>query len=83
MTMLYGFLSGLGFAWKSAVAAEVICRPDFSIGDRLQVAKLTLETPEVFAWTAVVVVLSLLLEKLLNFGLNKLKERKKRENKKL
>lgn len=58
-------VNGLGFAWKSGVAAEVICRPDLAIGNRLQLAKMTLETPEVFAWTAVVIVLSILLEKLL------------------
>ncbi len=58
-------INGLGFAWKSGIAAEVICRPDWSIGRQLQAAKLTLETPEVFAWTAVVVVLSMILEHLL------------------
>ena len=58
-------VNGLGFAWKSGVAAEIICRPDLAIGNRLQLAKMTLETPEVFAWTAVVIVLSILLEKLL------------------
>lgn len=58
-------VNGLGFAWKSGVAAEVICRPDLAIGNRLQLAKITLETPEVFAWTAVVIILSILLEKLL------------------
>ena len=58
-------VNGLGFAWKSGVAAEVICGPDFAIGDRLQVARMYLETPEVFAWTAVVVTLSIVLEKLL------------------
>lgn len=58
-------VNGLGFAWKSGVAAEVICRPDLAIGNRLQLAKITLETPEVFAWTAVVIVLSIILEKVL------------------
>ncbi len=58
-------VNGLGFAWKSGVAAEVICRPDLAIGNRLQLAKITLETPEVFAWTAVVIALSLVLEKTL------------------
>lgn len=57
--------TGLGFAWKSGVAAEVICRPLLSIGKNLQEAKLYLETPEVFAWTITVAVLSLGLEKLL------------------
>lgn len=58
-------VNGLSFAWKSAVAAEVICRPDFSIGRQLQEAKLYMETPQVFAWTAVVVILSLVLERVL------------------
>ncbi len=57
--------TGLGFAWKSGVAAEVICRPELSLGDLLQSAKLQLETPFVFALTAVIALLSLLLELLL------------------
>ncbi len=63
--------TGLGFAWKSGIAAEVICRPALSIGRQLQDAKIYLETPEVFAWTATVVALSILLEK----GLLKLAKR--------
>ncbi len=57
--------TGLGFAWKSGVAAEVICCPPKSIGKQLYSAKASLETPEVFAWTATVVILSVVLEKLL------------------
>ena len=55
-------MTGLGFAWKSGVAAEVIARPLNAIGSKLQDAKVYLETPELFAWTAVVVLLSMLLE---------------------
>lgn len=54
--------NALGFAWKSGIAAEVICRPVNSLGRLLQDAKLYLETPVVFALTAVVVLLSLMLE---------------------
>ena len=54
--------SALGFAWKSGVAAEVICRPENSLGRLLQDAKTYLETPRVFAVTAVVALLSLILE---------------------
>ncbi len=59
--------TGLGFAWKSGIAAEIICRPALSIGRQLQDAKVYLETAEVFAWTAVAVALSILLEKGLLF----------------
>ena len=54
--------TGLGFAWKSGVAAEVICHPKLSVGGFLYDAKRYLETPEVFVWTAAVVLLSVLLE---------------------
>lgn len=54
--------TGLGFAWKSGIAAEVICRPKPSVGGYLYNAKIYLETPEVFVWTAAVVLLSVLLE---------------------
>ena len=57
--------TGLGFAWKSGIAAEVICSPDLAIGTELKNAKAYLETPEVFAWTVTVVVLSVLLERVL------------------
>ena len=64
--------TGLGFAWKSGIAAEVICQPKAAIGKRLYLAKIYLETPEVFAWTAVVIVLSVVLERLLSLCLRRL-----------
>lgn len=60
-----GLLTAFGLAWKSGVAAEVICPPALAVGSRIQQAKLALETPELFAWTLVIVALSLLLEGLL------------------
>ncbi len=57
--------TGLGFAWKSGIAAEVICGPAFAIGSQLGDAKAYLEMPDVFAWTVVVVLLSVVLERLL------------------
>lgn len=57
-----GLLTAFGLAWKSGVAAEVLCPPDRAVGSRIQQAKLGLETPELFAWTLTIVALSLLLE---------------------
>ncbi len=57
--------TGLGFAWKSGVAAEVIANTELSIGRSLYESKLYVETPELFAWTAAVVLVSVLLEKLM------------------
>ncbi|MBR0135145.1 MAG: ABC transporter permease subunit, partial [Clostridia bacterium] len=56
--------TGLGFAWKSGVTAEVIAHPAFGIGKKIYESKLLIETPELFAWTAAVVILSFALEKL-------------------
>lgn len=52
----------IGMAWKSGVAAEVIGLARNSIGNELYKAKLYLMTPELFAWTIVIVTLSILCE---------------------
>lgn len=57
-------MTAMGMAWKSGVAAEVLCQPRKSIGTGLYFAKIYLETPNLFAWTAVVIVLSVIVEKL-------------------
>ena len=54
-----------GLAWKSGVAAEVLCLPSSAMGTQIFNTKYYLEIPDLFAWTAVVVTLSLILEKLL------------------
>lgn len=55
---------GVGLAWRSGVAAEVIGLPDGSIGERLYDAKLFLSTADVLAWTLVVVLLGMACERL-------------------
>jgi len=57
-----GLLTAMGLAWKSGVAAEVICPPALAIGTEISRAKTALETPELFAWTLVIIALSLALE---------------------
>lgn len=63
--------TGFGFAWKSGIAAEIICWPNDSIGYQIAAAKSHLDTAAVFAWTAVVVLLSVALEWLLRRFLRK------------
>lgn len=55
--------TALGFAWKAGVAAEVLAHPRFSIGQGLYASKINIETPELFAWTLVTILLSMLFEK--------------------
>lgn len=64
--------SALGLAWKSGVAAEVLTVPRRSIGRMLYESKLNLDTTDLFAWTAVVVLCSVVIEKLLVAGLARL-----------
>lgn len=60
-----GVETGLGLAWKAGVAAEVLCHPKLAIGTQVYFARINLETPDLFAWTLVVILLSLLLETVL------------------
>ena len=53
----------LGMCWKAGVAAEVIGLPDGSIGEALYQAKIFFSTPELFAWTLAIILISLMLEK--------------------
>ncbi len=57
--------SALGLGWKAGIAAEVLTVPARSIGKQIYEAKTYLETTELFAWTAAVVLLSLGIEKLM------------------
>ena len=56
--------TGIGIGWKAGIAAEVLGLPKNSIGKALYNAKIYLEMPDLFCWTAVIILLSLLFEKL-------------------
>jgi NitT/TauT family transport system permease protein len=57
--------TSLGLGWKAGVAAEVLSRPPLSLGGRLYDAKIYLETADLLAYTAIIIMISLLLERLL------------------
>ncbi|HML66846.1 MAG TPA: ABC transporter permease subunit [Clostridia bacterium] len=65
--------TSLGFAWKSGVAAEIIALPKQSIGYMLYQSKLRIETADLFAWTLMIVALSMLLEWLLVRGMRRIR----------
>ncbi len=62
----------LGLCWKSGVAAEVIGISTGSIGERLYRAKLYFETGKLLAWTIVIILISVLFEKLVLFALRRM-----------
>ena len=65
----------LGLCWKAGTAAEVIGLCSGTIGERLYTAKVYFQTADLFAWTAVIVLLSVLFEGLFLRGVDALTER--------
>lgn len=60
-----GLKLALGMCWKSGIAAEVIGTPVPSIGGQMYLSKIYLDTAGVFAWTAVIIAISVTFERLL------------------
>jgi len=52
----------LGMSWKIVVSAEVLSIPAKGIGARMDAARAFLETPELFAWTLLLVILGFLAD---------------------
>lgn len=62
--LLSGCSVALGLSWKSGIAAEVIGIPNGSIGEMLYESKIYFNTADLFAWTVIIVLISLGFEKL-------------------
>lgn len=67
-----------GLAWKSGVAAEIIGIPDGSVGEMLYYSRVYLDTEGLFAWTVIIVLMSVGFEKLFLKILNTLLDRTER-----
>ena len=70
-----GCRTGVGLAWKSGIAAEVIGLPSGSIGEQLYQAKILLSSADLFAWTVVIVLVASLFERVVVSGLSLLERR--------
>lgn len=62
--LISGLKLALGMCWKSGIAAEVIGTPVPSIGGQMYLSKIYLDTAGVFAWTAVIIAVSVIFERL-------------------
>ncbi len=62
--LLSGCSVALGLSWKSGIAAEVIGIPDGSMGEMLYESKIYFNTADLFAWTVIIVLISVGFEKL-------------------
>lgn len=58
-----GSLVALGLSFKAGIAAELIGLPQNSIGEQLYFSKLYLDTPNLFAWTLTIILLSFCYER--------------------
>ena len=69
---LASVMTACGLGWKAGIAAEVIAKPKNAIGTFLNDSKVYLETTDLFAWTVVVVVVSVILERLIKYAVKKI-----------
>lgn len=67
-------ITACGLAWKSGVAAEIITYTRNSIGAAIFDAKNNFDSANMFAWTFVVIFISLLIEFLMNKALGKVRK---------
>ncbi len=57
--------TGMGLAWKAGISAEVLSVTPLSIGRQIYNSKIYIETDDLFAWTVLVIVMSVILERLM------------------
>lgn len=77
--VLPGVLSGcrvsVGMCWKAGIAGEIIGLPLHSIGEQLYLSKFYMAVDELFAWSLVIIAISLVLEKLIARALRYLRRK--------
>lgn len=64
--------TSIGIGWKAGIAAEVLTVPVRSIGKMIYESKLYMETTNLFAWTLLVILISLFIEKIIIAAVGKL-----------
>jgi len=75
--VLSGCAAAIGFGWKAGVAAEVLSVPGLAVGAEIYRSKLYLDSPALFAWTAAVIILSVILETVVKYVLRRVRGREK------
>ena len=67
-------ITSVGLAWKSEIAAEIIAYTKNSIGQHINDNKYFMNTPSMFAWTLVVIVISIIFERLVRMLLRRIQK---------
>lgn len=78
-SLLTATVNALGLAWKSGVAAEVICEPTVGLGTILIEGKGMIDFSSVYAVTLTVVILSIIIEILLKYLCNRFIESRRND----
>lgn len=71
------FATSIGLGWKAGIAAEALAASSalVGIGTEISNAKTFIETVDQFAWTTVIIILSVIIELLFKFAINKIKKK--------
>ncbi len=78
-SLLTATVNALGLAWKSGIAAEVICEPNVGLGTILIEGKGMIDFSSVYAVTLTVVILSIIIEILLKHLCNRFIESRRND----
>ncbi len=61
--LIPSLLTSAGLSWKAGIAAEIISYTASSIGKEIYLAKANFESGKMFAWTIIVILFSIVIEK--------------------
>ncbi len=75
-TYLTSLITAMGLGWKAGIAAEVLCGTDGTLGNSLLEAKTYLETVDMFAYTIVIIFLSVVMELIFRAAVNGINRRR-------
>lgn len=70
--ILSAFKTALGITFRVAVMAEVLAHPGNGIGERMNSARINVETVDIFAWTIIIIVITIGFEKIVSFIFEKI-----------
>ena len=64
--------TALGTTFRIAVMAEVLAHPGNGIGDRMNSARINVETVDIFAWTIIIIGMTIAFEKIISIVFEKI-----------
>lgn len=70
--LLLSFKQTLGLNLKVMVMSEVLSQSRFGVGSRILIEKINLNTSGVFAWTIILIIIVLVIDKIIDYSNDKL-----------